>query len=203
MFDLVVGSGNPHKVVELKALLPNSVFQLTCLAEVDSPLDVEETGATFAENARLKATLQAKHLGRWVLAEDSGLVVDALDGRPGVYSARYAGRHGDDAANNRKLLDELAAVPEDKRGAAFCCFVCVAAPDGSVRIETSGTCRGVIGYEPLGSHGFGYDPLFLIPEYHQTFGQLGLAIKSVLSHRSRALRRLVPSLIAVARSECK
>lgn len=201
MFDLVVGSGNAHKVAELRALLPNQMFRLTSLAELDAPLDVEETGATFAENARLKATVQARHLGRWVLAEDSGLEVDALGGRPGVLSARYAGRHGDDAANNRKLIEELVGVPVDRRAASFRCFVCVAAPDGSPRLEVDDACRGRIGDEPLGSGGFGYDPLFLIPEYHQTFGQLGATIKNVLSHRSRALRRLLPGLVALALSE--
>ena len=201
MFDLVVGSGNAHKVAELRALLPHQMFRLTSLAELDAPLDVEETGATFAENARLKATVQARHLGRWVLAEDSGLEVDALGGRPGVISARYAGRHGDDAANNRKLIEELDGVPLERRTASFRCFVCVAAPDGSPRLEVDDACRGRIGGEPLGSGGFGYDPLFLIPEYHQTFGQLGATIKNVLSHRSRALRRLLPGLVALALSE--
>jgi XTP/dITP diphosphohydrolase len=201
MFDLVVGSGNAHKVAELRALLPHQMFRLTSLAELDASLDVEETGATFAENARLKATVQARHLGRWVLAEDSGLEVDALGGRPGVISARYAGRHGDDAANNRKLIEELDGVPLDRRTASFRCFVCVAAPDGSPRLEVDDACRGRIGDEPSGSGGFGYDPLFLIPEYHQTFGQLGATIKNVLCHRSRALRRLLPGLVALALSE--
>jgi XTP/dITP diphosphohydrolase len=198
MFDLVIGSGNAHKVVELRALLPANVFRLTSLAELPDAIDVDETGQTFAENARLKAVEQAKHLGRWVLAEDSGLEVDALGGKPGVLSARFAGKHGDDAANNRLLLEMLANVPDDKRTAAFRCFVCVAAPDGTVAIEVDDACRGIINRHVTGDDGFGYDPLFTIAEYHLTFAQLGIAVKNVLSHRSRALRKLLPRLIELA-----
>lgn len=195
MLDLVVGSGNPHKIAELRALLPRDRFRLIPLSELESPLDVEETGQTFDENARLKATLQARHLKHWVLAEDSGLEVDALGGQPGVFSARYAGRHGDDVANNLKLLREMADLPKEMRGASFRCFACVSSPEGVARIEVNDACRGLIGTEPQGEAGFGYDPLFIIPEYHQSFGQLGPTIKSVLSHRSRALRKLVPKLL--------
>lgn len=197
MFDLVVGSGNAHKVAELHALLPGDRVRLTPLSELPSAIDVEETGSTFAENARLKAVEQAKHLGRWVLAEDSGLSVDALGGQPGVLSARYAGKHGDDEANNRRLLEALAGVPDERRGAAFCCFVCLADPQGQVRIEVDDFCRGRIAHQAAGEGGFGYDPLFVIPEYHLTFAELGLAVKNVLSHRSRALRKLLPRLLDV------
>jgi XTP/dITP diphosphohydrolase len=197
MFDLVIGSGNAHKVAELRALLPADRVRLTSLAELTGAIDVEETGETFAQNARLKACQQAVHLGRWVLAEDSGLMVDALGGRPGVYSARYAGKHGDDEANNRLLLSELEDVPDEKRGAAFCCFACLADPQGNVRLEVDDFCRGRIGWQPAGEGGFGYDPLFIIPEYHLTFAQLGTAVKNVLSHRSRALRKLIPRLLDV------
>jgi XTP/dITP diphosphohydrolase len=197
MFDLVVGSGNAHKVAELRALLPGDRVRLRPLSELPSAIDVEETGSTFAENARLKAVEQAKHLGRWVLAEDSGLSVDALGGQPGVLSARYAGKHGDDEANNRRLLEALAGVPDERRGAAFCCFVCLADPQGQVRIEVDDFCRGRIAHQAAGEGGFGYDPLFVIPEYHLTFAELGLAVKNVLSHRSRALRKLLPRLLDV------
>jgi len=195
MFDLVIGSGNLHKVEELKAVLPRERFRLTSIKEIANAIEVDETGDTFAENARLKATEQAQHLGRWVLAEDSGLQVDALGGRPGVLSARFAGTHGDDQANNRLLLEQLREIGDDKRGAAFRCFVCVASPDGVARIEVDDHCRGVIARTPSGSGGFGYDPLFIIPEYHLTFAQLGSAVKNVLSHRSRAIRKLVPQLM--------
>lgn len=198
MFDLVIGSGNAHKILELREWLPPNRFTLTSLAELPAAIEVDETGKTFVENARLKAVEQAKHLQRWVLAEDSGLEVDALGGKPGVLSARFAGKHGDDAANNLLLLEQLRDVPDSKRTAAFRCFVCVASPDGSVEIEVDDACRGVIAHSETGGGGFGYDPLFIIPEYHLTFAELGMAVKNVLSHRSRALRRLMPQLIALA-----
>jgi XTP/dITP diphosphohydrolase len=125
-----------------------------------------------------------------VLADDSGLAVDALGGAPGVYSARYAGAHGDDEANNRKLLEALADVPDERRGAAFVCALALADPSGTIRLETEGACRGRITRMPRGRNGFGYDPLFLIPEYHRTFGELSALVKHQLSHRSRAFARL-------------
>ena len=195
MFDLVLGTNNAKKLVELRLLLPADHIQLTSLAEIPTSIDVEETGDTFAANAALKATEQAKHLGRWVLAEDSGLTVDALRGAPGVYSARYAGQHGDDEANNDKLLDQLQDVPDEKRGAQFNCYLCLSDPDGNVRLQEHGQVFGRITHQRHGSSGFGYDPLFVIREYHQTFGDLGLEVKRAISHRSRALRKLVPQLV--------
>lgn len=195
MFDLVLGTNNSKKLIELKLLLPADRIQLSSLADIDGSIDVEETGTTFTENAALKATVQAKHLGRWVLAEDSGLTVDALGGRPGVYSARYAGESRDDEANNAKLLEELKNVPDAKRTAQFNCYMCLSDPEGNVRIETHDTCGGIIAHERSGSAGFGYDPLFIIPEYHRTFGDLNLAVKQAISHRSRALRNFIPKLL--------
>lgn len=195
MFDLVLGTHNAKKLVELRLLLPEDKIQLSSLSELADAIDVEETGDTFAANAALKATEQARHLGRWVLAEDSGLTVDALQGRPGVYSARYAGEHGDDEANNTKVLTELDGVPAEKRGAAFNCYLCLSDPEGNVRLEEHGKCRGRIANERSGTAGFGYDPLFIIREYHQTFGELDLAVKRAISHRSRALRKFVPKLL--------
>lgn len=194
MFDLVLGTNNQKKLVELRLMLPEQHYTLHSLAELPDAIEVEETGMTFADNAMLKATEQAKHLGRWVLAEDSGLAVDALDGAPGVYSARYAGTHGDDQANNDKLLSELQEVPLEKRTARYHCQVCLSDPDGNVRITTGDTCSGRIRFEPVGSGGFGYDPLFEIPEYHKTFAELDLTVKRALSHRSRALRQFLPQL---------
>src|SRR5262249_26359123 len=127
-------------------------------------------------------------------ADDSGLAVDALGGAPGVLSARYAGRHGDDEANNRKLLEALTDAPDERRGAAFVCALALADPRGDVRIETSGACRGRLTRAPRGRNGFGYDPLFLIPEYHQTFGELSALVKHQLSHRARAFAQLRPAL---------
>jgi XTP/dITP diphosphohydrolase len=129
-----------------------------------------------------------------VLADDSGLAVDALDGAPGVLSARYAGRHGDDEANNRRLLEELEEIPEERRGAAFVCYLALADPGGTVRLESRGACRGRITRAARGENGFGYDPLFLIPEYHRTFGELSALVKHQLSHRARAFAGLRPGL---------
>jgi XTP/dITP diphosphohydrolase len=129
-----------------------------------------------------------------VLGEDSGLVVPALNGRPGVYSARYAGKPGDDEANNRRLLAELAPLPDDRRGAYYVCTAALADPQGQVKAVVEGRCHGVITRAPRGTGGFGYDPLFLIPEYHKTFGELSPVVKHALSHRGRALARLRPAL---------
>ncbi|HEV3203033.1 MAG TPA: non-canonical purine NTP pyrophosphatase, partial [Gemmataceae bacterium] len=148
----------------------------------------------FEVNARKKVTELAQMLGHWVLAEDSGLVVPALQGAPGVYSARYAGKQGDDAANNEKLLAALACVADDKRGAYYVCVAALADPQGNVQAVVEGRCQGVITRDYRGAGGFGYDPLFLIPEYHRTFGELSLRVKHALSHRARALTQLRPVL---------
>ena len=195
MFDLVLGTNNAKKLIELQLLLPDDRIQLTSLAEIPSSIDVEETGDSFASNAALKATEQARHLGRWVLAEDSGLTVDALRGQPGIFSARYAGEHGNDEANNQKLLQELEGVPAEKRAAKFNSYLCLSDPDGTVRLEEHATVSGRIAETRSGAAGFGYDPLFVIREYHRTFGELDLSVKRAISHRSRALRALVPKLI--------
>lgn len=194
MFDLVLGTNNQKKLIELRLMLPAEHYSLHSLAEIPDSIDVEETGTTFSENAMIKATEQAKQLRRWVLAEDSGLAVDALGGDPGVYSARYAGVHGDDAANNAKLLAELADVPLEKRTARYHCEICLSDPDGNTRITAGGICSGRIRTDAVGSGGFGYDPLFEIREYHKTFAELDLTVKRALSHRSRALRIFLPKL---------
>jgi XTP/dITP diphosphohydrolase len=155
----------------------------------DLPEVIEDTG-TFAGNARKKAGETARALGLWVVADDSGLAVDALGGAPGVDSAIYAGTHGDDEANNRLLLANMADVPDERRGAAFVCTLALADPSGAIRLEAEGRCRGRLIREPRGDHGFGYDPLFLIPEYHRTFGELSPLVKAQLSHRSRAFGHL-------------
>lgn len=195
MFDLVLGTHNAKKLIELRMLLPEDKIALSSLSQIPTAIEVEETGETFAENAALKATVQARHLARWVLAEDSGLSVDALDGEPGVHSARYAGEHGNDEANNDKLLSELSSVPPHRRTAAFHCYLCLSDPEGEVRLEANGCCRGIIAAERSGSAGFGYDPLFVIREYHKSFGELDLTVKRAISHRSRALDRFVPRLM--------
>jgi len=200
MHTLILGTNNRKKGIELLELLGPHGFTLKTLADVPNKIDVEETGTTFAENAALKATEQAKHVQAWVLGEDSGLAVDYLKGAPGVYSARYSGPDATDEANNAKLLRELDGVPLEKRRAHYVCYAALSDPHGNIRATAEGHCYGRILLEPHGTAGFGYDPLFEIPEYHLTFGQLGLAVKGVLSHRSRALRILIPQLIALADS---
>ena len=187
---LVIGSRNPKKLVELRDLLGDLPVDLTDLSPWPDVPDVDETGQTFEENARLKAVGYATAVGEWVLAEDSGLVVPALKGRPGVYSSRYAGTHGDDAANNRKLLAELAPLPDDRRAAFYVCVAVLASPAGEVTAVGEGRCHGEIVNEPRGTGGFGYDPLFEVPEYHRTFGELSLRVKQALSHRARAVVQL-------------
>ncbi|MGB7346123.1 MAG: RdgB/HAM1 family non-canonical purine NTP pyrophosphatase [Pirellulaceae bacterium] len=201
MFDLVLGTNNAKKLIELQLVLPADQIGLTSLAQIPESIDVEETGTTFVENAALKASVQAKHLRRWVLAEDSGLTVDALKGQPGIYSARYAGEHGNDEANNDKLLSELAGMPPEKRGAQFNCYLCLSDPDGNVRLEASAACQGRIRDSRIGTAGFGYDPLFEIREYHKTFAELDLTVKRAISHRSRALRKFIPQLLRLVQSE--
>lgn len=192
---LVVGSRNRKKIGELVQLLEPHGFQLRTLADFPDAIEVDETGATFAENATLKATQQAKHLGQWVLGEDSGLVVDALAGAPGVYSARFAGPGATDERNNARLLDELQSVPAELRTAYYVCHMTLSDPDGNVRADCEGYCRGRIRSTASGAGGFGYDPMFEIVEYHRTFGELSPAVKGVLSHRARAVRQFVPLVL--------
>lgn len=173
---------------------PLTGLTVETLADHPGLPEVVEDADTFLGNARKKAVETARALGTWVVADDSGLAVDALDGAPGVLSARYAGTHGDDAANNRKLLAELESVDDEHRGAAFVCALALADPGGTVRFETVARCRGRIIREERGDAGFGYDPLFLIREYHRTFAELGETVKHQLSHRSRAFERLRPAL---------
>jgi XTP/dITP diphosphohydrolase len=193
---LVLGTHNRKKGAELAELLAPRGFSVVTLDDVPDAIEVVEDGDSFAANARLKASQQAVHLGRWVLADDSGLAVDALDGAPGVYSARFAGPNATDDANNFYLLEKLSDTPLEKRTAHYVCHVTIADPTGTIRAESHDICRGRIRFEPAGSNGFGYDPLFEVVEYHRTFGELGPHVKHAISHRSRALRAIVPKLVA-------
>jgi XTP/dITP diphosphohydrolase len=165
---------------------------------VPDAIEVVENGDSFAANAILKAAEQAKHIGRWVLADDSGLAVDALRGAPGIHSARYAGPNASDADNNRRLLEELNNTPLEKRTAHYVCNVALSDPTGTIRAQTQAECHGRIRFSASGANGFGYDPLFEVIEYHRTFGELGPHVKRALSHRSRALRAILPQLLALA-----
>ena len=200
---LVLATRNKKKGEELSELVappwePNPRLArliVRTLDEVRPDLpDVVEDADTFGGNARKKASEVARALGLWALADDSGLAVDALGGAPGVYSARYAGEPCDDEANNRKVLENLAGVADESRGAAFLCRLALADPTGAIRLEAEGACRGRMIREARGPGGFGYDPLFLIPEYHRTFGELGALAKHQLSHRARAFAKFRPGL---------
>jgi len=195
--DLVIGTHNRKKGLELAEMLAPRGFRVTTLEDVPGAIEVVEDGDSFAANAILKATEQAKHLGRWVLADDSGLEVDALGGAPGIQSARFAGPSATDADNNRRLVEKLGNLPLEQRTARYVCHVAVADPTGALRAESHDTCRGRIRFEPAGANGFGYDPYFEVVEYHRTFGELGPTVKRMLSHRSRALRAILPQLVAL------
>src|SRR5262245_4498361 len=192
---LVLGSRNRKKLGELAELLEPLGLVLNTLADFPAGVEVEETGETFTENARLKATVQARHLKQWVLGEDSGLSVDALGGAPGVRSARFSDPGATDERNNALLLEKLRDLPLEKRGAHYTCYAVLSDPAGNVRAESEGICRGRILTQAAGSGGFGYDPLFEIIECHHTFGELSAAVKSVLSHRARAIRQLVRQVL--------
>jgi len=191
---LVLGTRNRKKKEELEEILGDLGLELRDLTSWPEAPEVVEDGNTFEANARKKARELARFLNHWVIGEDSGLVVPSLNGRPGVYSARYAGRHGDDAANNVRLLAELAPLPDDRRAAYYVCTAALANPAGEVCAVAEGRCHGVITRELRGTGGFGYDPLFLIPEYHRTFGELSPRVKHALSHRAKALAHLRPAL---------
>jgi len=183
--ELVIASRNKGKIREIRQIyadLPVTIVEVPDLPEV------VEDGASFAENARKKAVEVARHAGKWALADDSGLEVDALGGAPGIHSARWSG--GDDEANNDKLLEELRDVPPPARTARYRAVVVVAAPDGRVVAEAAGACEGLIGFERRGTGGFGYDPLFVVPEHGRTMAELSPEVKNALSHRGMALRRL-------------
>jgi XTP/dITP diphosphohydrolase len=195
---LVIGTRNRKKGVELQELLVPLGLVVATLDEFPNAIDVVEDGDSFAANAVLKATQQARHLSRWVLADDSGLEVDALSGAPGIFSARYAGPNSSDEQNNVLLLERLGDLPLEKCTARYVCHVAVADPLGTVRAESHDVCHGRIRFESAGTNGFGYDPLFEVVEYHRTFGELGPAVKRALSHRSRALRAILPKLAALA-----
>lgn len=200
-FQLVLGTHNAKKLRELEILLrPYDDVELRCLADIPDSIEVEETGTTFEENAILKASEQARHLQAWVLGEDSGISVEALGGEPGVYSARFSGADANDESNNALLLERLKGVPLEKRTAWYTCHMALSDPSGEIRFNCEARCHGRILLEAKGSGGFGYDPLFEIPEYHQTFGELGDTVKSILSHRARANRILVPGLLEIINS---
>jgi XTP/dITP diphosphohydrolase len=195
---IILGTTNAKKCLELRQLLEPLGFELLSLSDLADPLDVEETGETFMANARLKATAQARHLKEWTIGEDSGLCVPYLKGAPGIYSARYSAPQATDARNNEKLLHELRDARDQQRDAFYISTIALSDPAGQIQIEAEGRCWGRIIDEYRGSGGFGYDPLFEIREYHQTFAELGATVKGVLSHRGRALQIFIGQLQRLA-----
>ena len=195
---IVLATRNAHKVEEFARILAAAglVVELVAVSQFPDIPDVEETGATFAENALLKATTIANATGLPAVADDSGLSVDALNGMPGVLSARWSGRHGDDAANLQLVLGQLRDVPAERRGARFVCAAAFALPADAAGEQTSrvveGEVFGSLTFEPRGSNGFGYDPIFVPTGAAQTTAELSPAQKDAISHRGQALRALVP-----------
>lgn len=195
MKTLVLATRNAGKLAEMRRLLENAAIDIVGLTDLPDLPEVVEDGATFADNARKKAETVAAWTGLPCLADDSGLVVEALGGRPGVHSARYAGPTADDAANNRKLLEQLAGVPADRRQAAFQCVMALCRPGKQTRLF-EGRVEGMILSAPQGEGGFGYDPLFYLVGQGCTMAQLPLDLKNRLSHRGQALRQVLSSLAA-------
>jgi XTP/dITP diphosphohydrolase len=191
---LLFGTRNPGKLRELRALV-GSRFEVVSLQDLGPVPEVEETGETFEANAEAKALAYARSTGLATLADDSGLCVDALGGRPGVHSARYA--PGSDANRVEKLLREMRAVSEGRRAAVFRCALCLALPTGWQVLE-SAECRGEIAREPRGENGFGYEPVFLVPELGRTMAELSADEKGQISHRARAMARMRPHLQLLA-----
>lgn len=183
---VILASKNQHKLTELSAILSQLGFEIALESEYGLDIDVEETGTTFEENSFLKADAVMKASGLPVLADDSGLMVDALDGAPGVYSARY-GHKASDKERTAYLLENMKDVPEERRGAKFVCVITCLFPDGR-RIVARGECPGVIARAPHGENGFGYDPVFYLPELGMTYAELPSEQKNAISHRARALQ---------------
>ncbi|MEC4814037.1 MAG: RdgB/HAM1 family non-canonical purine NTP pyrophosphatase [Scytonema sp. PMC 1069.18] len=183
---LIVATGNPGKLREMQAYLADTNWELTLKPQ---ELEVEETGDTFAENACLKASQVAKATGNWAIADDSGLQVDALNGAPGVYSARYGKTDGDRIA---RLLQELGDTPN--RQAQFVCVVAIARPDGTIALQAEGFCPGEILHAPRGTGGFGYDPIFYVPQTQLTYAEMTPEMKRSISHRGRAFDILLRQL---------
>lgn len=204
---ICAASNNAGKLKELRRILERMGHEVKSLRDLGIDLDPEETGTTFAENARIKAEAFCQASGLPTVADDSGLCVDALNGAPGVYSARYAGRHGDDAANNAKLLHEMQDVPADKRAARFVSAVCFLLPDGR-ELLVEGECPGTVAFTETGTNGFGYDPLFVpdrvgLPDgttaentARRSYAELADAEKDAISHRGRAMEKLGAELPA-------
>ncbi len=196
MIELLVATTNPGKFAEVQAFLNSLPIRIRSLRDLKDPPAVAEDGATFEANALKKARTLADFSGLLTLADDSGLEVDALGGAPGIYSARYCGREGDDAENNRKLLRELTTVAEAKRTGRFVCALALCAPEEFAMADWTvrESCDGLITFELTGISGFGYDPLFFYAPFGKTFGEIDRETKATVSHRGKALKKLAQAL---------
>ena len=186
--ELLIATSNQGKVVEYQTLLASMPLRLRDLTEFPAIIDVEETGMTFAENAILKARAYAGQTGVWALADDSGLEVDALNGAPGVFSARYGGEGVTDSERIELLLEEISQCPAQERRARFVCVIAIADGQGQIANISDGKCEGRIAPAPRGARGFGYDPIFIPDGFEQTFGELPPEVKQLISHRALALQ---------------
>jgi XTP/dITP diphosphohydrolase len=198
MIDLLVATTNTGKLTEIRVCLEHLPVRIISLSDLRDPPAVAEDGQSFEENALKKARTLAEWSGYRTLADDSGLEVDALNGEPGILSARFSGVKGDDAANNSKLLEKLGQVSEEKRTARFVCVLalCVPITAGGKQWTARGSCEGSIGFAAKGKNGFGYDPLFFFPPLNKTFAEIDQQTKITVSHRSKALKKLVKVLPA-------
>jgi len=190
---IIIATGNKGKAKEFESMFAPLGYQVLTLHDLEGAVDVEETGSTFEENAILKAESLCERFQTMVIADDSGLMIDALNGRPGVYSARYAGEEKSDDANMKKVLEELKDVPKEQRTARFYCALAVARP-GEETLTVSGTVEGYIQSERQGEYGFGYDPIFYVPSLKKTMAQLRPEEKNAISHRANALATLKTTL---------
>ena len=186
---IVIATRNPGKLREIEGILAPFALQILSLENFPGLPEVVEDGRTFAEKAGKKARAIADQTGLLTLADDSGLIVDALQGRPGVFSSRYAGENASDPDRWQKVLIEMAGVPEEKRQASFVCAIAIASPRGEME-TVEGRCQGQIAFAPRGEHGFGYDPIFFVPEMGKTMAELEPEVKNRISHRAKALEKL-------------
>ncbi|AUS97912.1 non-canonical purine NTP pyrophosphatase [Clostridium thermosuccinogenes] len=193
MRKFLVATKNKGKLKEIEEILAGLPFEVVSMEQAGIDKDIEEYGTTFEENAMIKAKELHRLTGEMVMADDSGLEVDYLNGAPGIYSARFAGEGATDEDKNKKLLELLEGVPFEKRSARFVCVIAVVFPDGR-SFTVKGTCDGYIGFVPQGTNGFGYDPLFFLPEYNMTTAQLDPDEKNKISHRGKALKAMVEKL---------
>jgi XTP/dITP diphosphohydrolase len=199
--DLLIATQNGHKIREIRALLkPLKRFDIYSLLDFSDYIPPPETGDTFEANAVSKALHAAKTLGKWALADDSGLVVPALGGEPGIYSARYAGENASDKDNRKKLLKKMEGLKGERRFAYFECCIALASPQGIRKVAT-GYCEGMVTEEERGGNGFGYDPLFIKHDYNQTFAELGELVKNQISHRAKALDKMLITFESLAQKE--